>query len=89
MIDEFFLVFPYSSFELIYQSVDRGVHVFFRVFAMDRTAIYFCGCFSLMAKFFYGQDTLDVRHEVKVSCDFFNFRFDIVFKRSSNFDVMA
>ena len=89
MVNKFFLVFAYPSFELVDEPVDRSVHVLFSVIAINCTAIYFRGCLGFMPKLLNGQDTLDVRNQVKMSCNLLNFRFDIFSKRISNFDVMS
>ncbi len=73
MIDEFFLVLPYAPFEFVYEAVNGSVHVLFCLIGINSIAIYVdCG-FGLVPKFFDGQDTMDVRHEVKVSGCFLDF----------------
>jgi hypothetical protein len=89
VINELFLMFPYSSFNFVHHPIDRCVHVLFGVIGVDRNTIYMDRCFGFVAEFFDGQNTLDVRHEVKVTGGFVDFGFDVFSKRISNFDVVA
>jgi len=89
VINEFFFVFSYSSFAFVAHSVDRCLHFLFCVIGVDRTSIYVDSWFCFVPEFFDGQNTLDVRHEVKVTGSFIYFRFDIFSKRISDFNVMA
>jgi hypothetical protein len=59
------------------------------VIGVDRTTIYTDGCFGFMPEFLDGQNTLDVRHEVKVTGCFVNLGFDVFSKRISDFNVVA
>ena len=69
MIDESFLVLPNTSFELVNEPVDRRIHVFFGVIAVDLATVDACGCLGFVPEFLDGQDTMDVRHDVKVAPD--------------------
>ena len=89
VIDELFFVLSDSPLKFVHETIDRGVHVLFGVIGVDRTTIYTNSCFGFVPEFFDGQDTMDVRHEVKMTGCFLNFGLDIFSQRISNFDVMA
>ena len=78
VIDKFFLVLANSPFEFVDQSVDRGIHILFDVIAIDSAAIDTGGGFGFMPEFLDGQDTLDVRHDVKMSANFFYLCTDVL-----------
>lgn len=77
VINELFFVLSYSSFNLVHKTIDRCVHVLFGMIGIDRTTIYANSCFSFVPEFFDGQNTMDVRHEVKVTSRLINLGFDI------------
>jgi len=89
VIDELFFVFSDSSFDFVHETIYRCVHVLFGVIGVDRTTIYANSCFGFVPEFFDGQNTLDVRHKVKVTGSFVNFGFDVFSQRISDFDVVA
>jgi hypothetical protein len=66
VIDKSFLVLAHSPFELVDKAIDCGVHIFFGVIAVDSATVNAGSCFGFMPELFDGQDTLDVRHDVKV-----------------------
>jgi len=73
----FFFIFSNSSFEFVYKAVDCSVHILFRMVCIYCAAIHMGGCFGFVPELFDGQNTMDVRHDVKVASYFFNFGFDI------------
>ena len=89
VIDKSFLVLAHSPFEFVDKAIDCGVHIFFSVVAVDSATVNAGGCFSLMPQLFDGQDTLDVRHDVKVSGNFLYFCADVVSHGFSYLDMMA
>lgn len=89
MIDRLLFVFSHSSLDLVHKTINRGVHVFFGMIGVDRTTIYTNGCLGFMPELFYGQDTLNIRNQVKVAGSLLQLGFDVPSKRISNFDVMA
>jgi len=89
MVNEFFFVFTNSSFQFVYHAVNGSVHIFLDVLAVDGSAVNARRCFSFVLKLFYGQDTLDVRHDVKMSSDLIYLGADIVSHGFGYFDMMA
>jgi hypothetical protein len=69
VIDKSFFVLADSPFELVNQSVDRGIHILFDMIAVDSAAVDAGGGFGFMPELLDGQDTLDVRHDVKMSAN--------------------
>jgi hypothetical protein len=89
VIDELFLVLANSPFELVYETIDGGIHIFFDVIAIDGAAVHAGSGFRLMLQFLDGQNTFDVRHDVKVSADLIDLCADVIAHGFSNFDMMA
>ena len=50
VINKFFLVLSYSSFELICETIDGGVHILFSVIGVDRTTIYKNSCLGFVPR---------------------------------------
>ncbi len=67
VIDELLFVLSHSSFNLVHETIDRGVHVLFGMIGVDATTIHLYSCLGFVPELFDGQDTMDVRHEVKVT----------------------
>jgi hypothetical protein len=89
VVDEFLFVLANSSFEFVYETIDCGVHIFFDVIAVDGAAVDTRGCFRFVLQLLDGQNTLDVRHDVKVSANLVYLGADIGSQGFSNFDMMA
>ena len=89
MINEFFFVFSYSPFEFVDKAVNSGIHVFFGVVSVNRTTVYVDACFCLVAQFLDREDTVDVRHQVKMTLDLLDLGFNISSECIGYFDVMA
>ena len=89
MIDKFFFIFSYSSIQFVHKAIDGGVHVFFGVIGVNRTAIYLDRGFSFMPQFFYRKDTVYVRHQIEMTLDLFDFGLDITSEGIGYLDVMA
>ena len=45
---------------VVARHADRGVHVLFGVFGVDRTTIYIHSCLGFVPELFYGQDTMHI-----------------------------
>jgi hypothetical protein len=89
MVDELLFVLSYSPVQFIYQAIDCGVHIFFDVISIDRTTIYVnCG-FGFVPEFFDCEDTAYVRHQIKMTFNFFDFGLDITSEGLGYLDVMA
>ena len=73
VINQFFFVFSYSSFEFINEAVNGGVHIFFGVVCVNRTTVHVYAGFCLVAQFLDRKDAVDVGDEVKMSLDLLDF----------------
>lgn len=89
VVNEFFLVFANSTLEFVDETIDRGIHIFFNVIAVDGAAIDAGCCFRFMLQLLDGQDTFDVRHNVKVSGYLVYFCSDIGSQGLGYLDMMA
>lgn len=89
VVDEFFFVLSYPPIELVYQAIDRCIHVFFDCISVNRTAIHFDCSFCFVPQLLDSEDTVDVRYQIKVTCDLVNLGLDITSEGSGYLDVMA
>lgn len=89
VVDELFFVFSYPPIQFVYEAINCRVHIFFGVISVDRTTIYVDCSFGLMPEFFHREDTVYVRHKIKMPFDLLNLRFDITSKGFGYLNVMA
>ena len=89
MVYQSFFVFSDSSIEFVYQTINRGIHIFLNGIGVNRVAIHIDGSLRLMPELFDCKDAVYVRYKIKMPFYFFDFALYISAQRIGYFDVMA
>lgn len=78
MIDALLFVFPDTAIKYVAKAIYGGIHVFFGGVSVDFYAVDAHCRFRLMSEFFYGQNTMHIRYQVKMPLNFLHFTFNVV-----------
>ena len=89
VIQELFLVLAYAPLDLVDEGVYRGVHILVDGFGIYLLAVDLHRGFGFVAQFLDGQNTMDIRYQVKVPADSLEPGIDVRSHGLSNFDVVA
>jgi len=89
MVYQLFFMFSDASVELVYQAVNRRVHVVFGGVCVNRTTIYIDGGFCFVSELFDGENAANIRNNIEMALYLFDFCFDVASQGIGYFDVMT